>query len=110
LTLTITVRGAGGEPKHATLTCGDGSRHADGFLAGARDPEALCRHARELAPFLTAAPDPHRICAQVYGGPETARVHGRIGDQRVDRRFARTDSCKIADWDRVAVLFEGALK
>jgi len=85
----------------ATLRCAEQAT-ATGFLR--RAAERHCRRARKLARLLTAPPSPNQVCPQIYGGPQTAHVTGRIRRSRVDRRFARTDGCEIADWDRMGSL------
>jgi hypothetical protein len=102
VSLAITVSDGQGSTQHATLTCRNGRASKTGFLAG--DPRAVCRRARQLAHFLASQPDRNRICTQIYGGPETARIHGTIGTRRVDRRFSRTNGCEIEDWNRAKTL------
>jgi hypothetical protein len=63
-----------------------------------------CETARRLADFLAKQPPRDRVCTQIYGGPETARVRGTIGDRRIDRRFSKTNGCEIADWRRAEPL------
>ena len=65
-----------------------------------------CRVLRRLPRGALAQPDPGAVCTQVYGGPQTARVHGRLRGRRVDVRFDRTDGCGIDRWDRAAPLLE----
>jgi hypothetical protein len=43
-------------------------------------------------------------CAQVYGGPGTARVTGELRGVRVSAEFDLTDACEIARWRRNAAL------
>ena len=64
----------------------------------------LCAQARGLAALLTTQPAKDRACTQIYGGPETAHVTGTIDGRKVDRRFARTNGCEIADFTRAAGL------
>jgi hypothetical protein len=66
-----------------------------------------CEAARRLADFLAQQPPRGRVCTQIYGGPETARVRGTIDERRVDRRFSKTNGCEIADWERAEPLLEG---
>jgi hypothetical protein len=40
-------------------------------------------------------------CAQLYGGPQTARITGTLRGEHVDAHFSRTDSCETARWQRV---------
>lgn len=44
-------------------------------------------------------------CRQVYGGPQTAQVHGTFEGRAVQAYFSRTDSCEIARWRSLAPLF-----
>lgn len=107
VSLSITVDNGQGRTSHATLRCHDNKSRITGYLTG--DRRELCRRARELAPFLSSPSDPHRICAQLYGGPETASIRGIIGRHPIDRHFSRTDQCEINDWNQVADLLAGAL-
>src|SRR4051812_8726572 len=43
-------------------------------------------------------------CTQIYGGPDTAEVHGAIDGRKVDATFKRTDGCETARWNQVAFL------
>jgi hypothetical protein len=99
--LRVAVFDGRGASATATLRCADQAT-ATGFLR--RAAERHCRRARKLARLLTKPPSTDRVCTQIYGGPRTAHVTGRIGRSRVDRRFARTDGCEIADWDRMGSL------
>jgi hypothetical protein len=45
------------------------------------------------------------VCTQIYGGPQTARVRGRVDGREVDGRFARNNGCEIHRWDGVRFLF-----
>ena len=101
--LSFTVTEPGEATKRATLSCTSDSRRATGYLRG-RSTRALCTHARRLRVFLDTPPDRNRPCTQIYGGPEKARVTGRIGARTIDRRFDRSDGCQIADWDRMGSL------
>jgi hypothetical protein len=47
-------------------------------------------------------------CTQQFGGPETATISGTLDGRRVDARFARTNGCEIARWEKVAPLLEAA--
>jgi len=102
--LTVTFsRAPGGAPHVAHLRCTASAARADGFLraVGAR---RACATARRLSAFLASRPPSNRACAQIFGGPERARVTGTIGDRRVRRAFSRTDSCETADWRRAMPL------
>jgi hypothetical protein len=100
--LTVTANDGVGHVSTAKLTCRGTSTGATGYLRARAG--AACRRARVLAAFLDVAPPPDRICTQIYGGPQTARVRGRIGARVIDRRFSRRNGCEIADWARAALL------
>ncbi len=44
-------------------------------------------------------------CTEIYGGPQTAFVTGRLQGRRVRASFNRHDGCEIGRWDRVRFLF-----
>lgn len=100
--LSFRVSDRPGAARTAGLVCGPGRLRATGYLSG--DAEAACADARRLGQFLASEPEEDRICTQVYGGPETARVQGSVGGREVDRRLGRADGCEIAEWDRAAAL------
>jgi LysM repeat protein len=89
-------------PSEATLDCNDGAR-ATGFLARAAKPAcALVRQG-----VLTDVAKEHRVarvCTEVYGGPQRARITGTVGRQRVAVSINRNDGCGIGDWDRLRAL------
>jgi hypothetical protein len=98
--LAIEAQDGRGAVKRAQLVCAGGEVTARG-LAPDRN---LCATARNLAPFLSAKPAADRVCTQIYGGPETARISGQIEGRRIERRFSRSDGCRVADWDRAQPL------
>jgi hypothetical protein len=101
--LTVSFARDGGDRHVAHLRCAGARASADGFLRRV-GPARACRHARRIAGFLARRPARGRACTQIFGGPERARVTGRIGSRRIDRRLSRTDGCRIADYDRVVPL------
>jgi hypothetical protein len=62
------------------------------------DLEAACAHLESLDDPFAPLPD-DLACTQQYGGPQTARIHGRWRDERVDLELSRTDGCRISQWD-----------
>lgn len=88
--------------RSASLTCRASGNRATGYLRR-RDVRRLCRVARELRGFL-ANPPQHEMCTEQWGGPDRARVTGRIGGDAIDRRLARNDGCEIDDWSRAQPL------
>ena len=61
----------------------------------------LCQAAAGVRRLLTTEPPEKRVCTQIYGGPQTARVTGTLAGRPVDRRFNRENGCRIAEWDRL---------
>jgi hypothetical protein len=101
--LTVSFTRDGGARHVAHLRCTGARASADGFLRRVGAARA-CRHARRVADFLARRPARGRACTQIFGGSERARLTGRIGARRIDRRLARTDGCRIADYDHVVPL------
>jgi len=102
--LTITFIRDEGAPRHvAHLRCSGERARADGYLADV-GPVRACRLARRHARLLASVPDERRACTQIYGGPERARVRGRIGGRSIDRPFTRSDGCRIDEWTRAMPL------
>jgi hypothetical protein len=101
--LTISYSDGEGDSRRATLRCSPGADRVTGYLRLSPAPE-LCRRLGDLTGLLTSKPDRARVCAQVYGGPDTARISGRLEGRRIDRRLARTDACEIDDWRLAAPL------
>jgi hypothetical protein len=90
-----------------TLTCDpDGGKHPD--------PQGACAFL-DLAtqwgqdPFAPVPND--QVCAEIYGGPQTATVKGLWDGNKVDAQFSRVNSCEIERWSnaiRLLVIDGGA--
>lgn len=39
-----------------------------------------------------------KVCAEIYGGPQHASIHGSVQGQSVDVSIDRSDSCGIESW------------
>jgi hypothetical protein len=50
----------------------------------------------EVADLAPTPPDV--ACTELYGGPQTATVSGRLRGEQVDARFSRVNGCEIARW------------
>jgi hypothetical protein len=98
LTVRVDPDGSGGtaEPRVLRLRC---ERAAQSRACGT----VAAVSAADLAPTK-----PKTACAQIYGGPQTARVSGTLRGARVDARLSRTDSCESARWNRVRALLARA--
>lgn len=90
-------RGAGKPVRRFTLHC---NPLRGNLPHGDRACYLLAVTSRPFAPIPRDT-----VCAQVYGGPEVARVQGRLRGRRVDATFRRTNACETARWERVAFLF-----
>jgi Subtilisin inhibitor-like len=63
-----------------------------------------CRRLASLErPFRNVPKDV--VCTQIYGGPQTALVTGRLEARRVRATFNRRNGCEIDRWNRVRFLF-----
>lgn len=90
------------EPSEATLTC-DGTPSGTGFLHD--DPAGACALVRDGAiQRIAAAQSRTRECAQIYGGPQHARITGTIAGDKVDLTVTRADSCGTHDWETLQPL------
>jgi Subtilisin inhibitor-like len=94
LTITVQPRGQGGPTRTWTLRCNP---------PGGSLPRAATACARLRAEALRPLP-PGTICTQIYGGPQTARVRGRVDGRPVDSRFGRSNGCEIHRWDELRYL------
>ena len=106
--LSIRYDDGAGKPATAILTCRGNVQRAGGFLNGKAPVGELCATARSrsIRALLTSPPDRQRVCTEIYGGPETARVTGSLDVTKVDRRFTRTNGCEIADFARAAAVLQ----
>lgn len=99
---------ADAEPRRATLRCYEVQAVGGGYLSNDEAARAACRTALEPqnANYLAEGPPEERICTQVYGGPQTARVRGEVRGRPVDVSFERTNGCWISDWERFSALLD----
>lgn len=96
LTVTYSPNGAHtGATKTWRLRCGP----VGGTLPR---PAVACRRLAAGGPQLFAAVPKDVVCAQIYGGPQTARVVGTLDGKRIVARFSRSDGCQIGRWNRVS--------
>jgi hypothetical protein len=68
------------------------------------DPEQACAaldaHGEQALPPVPA----DRMCTEIYGGGQTARITGTWRGDPVQASFSRTDGCEIARWNALAGL------
>jgi|SRR5215207_6825622 len=97
LVVSVDPDGRGPEPaKETRLSC-----------STPRESTA-CAEASALEPSDIEPVDPTTACTQLFGGPETARLLGRVRGRAVDARFSRSNGCEIERWDNVAELLKAA--
>jgi hypothetical protein len=95
LRITVRPEGSGGFERVRRIECGSLGQEAI-------DPR--CRLLGGLEP-RDLVPVPRRAaCAQIYGGPGTARVTGELRGTRVSASFDLTNACEIARWRRNSAL------
>jgi hypothetical protein len=95
LRVTVKPEGPGGPERVRRIECG---------VLGEESIDPRCRllgglESRDLEPVPRGT-----ACAQIYGGPATARVTGELRGGRVSAEFDLTDACEIARWRRNAPL------
>jgi LysM repeat protein len=89
-------------PSEATLECG-GEVHASGYLA--KVAKRACRLVRRGV--VTDVAGEHkrvRLCADIYGGPQRARITGTVGARRIAVNIDRADGCGVTEWNRLLAL------
>jgi hypothetical protein len=95
LRVTVKPEGPGGPERIRRVECA---------VLGEDAIDPRCRLLGGLEP-RDLDPVPRRAaCAQVYGGPATARVTGHLQGVRVSAEFDLSDACEIARWRRNAAL------
>ena len=85
-------------PERATLTC-----------PAAQDDSAGKESCLELGRVPTETFDPvppGTACTEIYGGPQTVRVTGRLGGREIESLFSRVNGCEISRWDSLSPVLE----
>jgi hypothetical protein len=91
--------------ERATLTCDGGDSRGTGYLEPSARATAACRVVRAgRVATIAQQQSSGRLCTQIYGGPQTARVTGSIDGRRTRLSVTRTDGCGVADWRRLGAL------
>ncbi len=89
-------------PSEATLECG-GHARGTGFLARAAEPACVLVRSGVLAD-VAKAHRTARLCTELYGGPQRARITGTVGRRRLKVSIDRSDGCGIDDWNMLRAL------
>lgn len=99
--LTIVVDDGNGKTETWTLTCDP---------AGGTHPDTAAACAALEAKGKTALPPvpKDRMCTQIYGGPQTAKITGTWNDEPVDASFSRKNGCEISRWTALTGLLPKA--
>jgi hypothetical protein len=95
LTVTVRPRGPDGPVRRRHIECHNGGPQAS---------QPACPRLAHLGAAMLEPVPAGTACAQIYGGPATARVQGTLHGKRVDATFERSDGCQIERWDRNRVL------
>lgn len=99
--LSVTVDDGNGNVTTYALTCEPvGGDHPDAAAACA----GLAAAGTEV--FAPTSPD--LACTEIYGGPQTATVTGRVGGAQINSTFSRENGCEIARWDNIAAILGNA--
>jgi hypothetical protein len=70
------------------------------------DRRRACRILRRLPREVFSPREQPEVCTQQWGGPQTARVVGRLRGRQIDLRFDLADGCAISQWELAAPLLE----
>jgi hypothetical protein len=85
-------------PRTFTLRCGTRS------TGTVPRPAVACGRLRELGESAFRPAPPDMGCADIWGGPSTARVAGTYLGRRLWVRLRLVNGCEIARWHRVGFL------
>jgi hypothetical protein len=99
LRITIWPQGKASRSVTYSLNC----PQATGTLPTAH---SACSKLRRLGTRAFAPVPPNTACTEIYGGPQVARVSGRLAGKSIKADFKRTNGCEIARWSRLAFLFQ----
>ena len=80
-----------------TLRCGPGPSRGTGDLV--TRAAAACRRLDRDPRILDRVGGADRLCSQIYGGPQQARITGTVAGRAIDVTIRRTDGCGVADWN-----------
>jgi len=81
-----------------TLACPKGK----GTLPGGK---RACTKLAQLGRAAFAPVPPDAVCTLIYGGPQVARVTGRLQNRSLWATFQRRNGCELARWNRLSFLF-----
>jgi hypothetical protein len=95
LRVTVAPEGSGGPERIRRIECA---------VLGEDAIDPRCRVLGGLEPRDLDPVSRGTACAQVYGGPGTARVVGELRGTRVRANFDLTNACEIARWRSNAAL------
>jgi hypothetical protein len=87
-------------PFSGTLRCRPSGATGTGMFDG-RAKRACARLADDPDVFQGVGDRDGRACAEVYGGPQTVSIRGRIDGRRFRVELDRADSCGIDDWNEI---------
>lgn len=98
LQITVWPKGRAGSSATYTLKCPQGT----GTLPDAR---AVCSKLKQVSTKTFEPVPAGTACTEIYGGPQTAQVSGRLAGKTIRAEFGRTNGCEIARWGLLAFLF-----
>ncbi|MEA2155821.1 MAG: hypothetical protein QOE11_1961 [Solirubrobacteraceae bacterium] len=101
VSLAVHYDDGAGHTRRGRLTCTKATQRATGDLAGRVPVARQCARVRALATLLAHPRPTGLLCADIYGGPQSIRVTGKIAGDAVRRRFRRTNGCEIEEFRRV---------
>lgn len=92
LTVSVTAK-PGAKPHEWTLKCNPpGGSHPDA-------KKACAALAKSKNPFK--ATPKNRMCTQIFGGPQKAKIDGTWNGAKVDATFSRKNGCEIDRWNAI---------
>jgi hypothetical protein len=95
LLVTVDADGTGPEaPKQLRVRC-DAERTDD-----------ACEDIANMPPGTWEPVKPRRVCTDIFGGPEVARVSGTLAGAPLSAKFSRQNGCEVTRWTLAAPLLD----
>jgi hypothetical protein len=95
----LKVTGESAKPLSGTLSCSGATSKGTGMFAD--NAVEICQKITDAPAVFSEVGATNRMCAQMYGGPEHAKIQGTVEGARVDVTVNRSDGCGIDDWQKI---------
>jgi hypothetical protein len=95
----LTVTGEAAKQLSGTLSCSGDTSTGTGMFADTA--VEICQKVSDEKAIFGEVGGDDRMCAEIYGGPEHARIQGTVEGEKVDVTVNRNNGCGIDDWTKL---------